>query len=424
VTVPDHHPPTGPRRTTAGAAWVLLLLAGLAWSIDEPGYLVTLPGRAEQLGAMVAVVAAGWIALRHNPTMNVRGTWFIWLFALLPVISVVGPLTGSAGAGAIVRATRFGISLGILALLSPTWRSDPFALVRTHVAAARALLAAALVSYALGVGRNVEGRLIAQVPALVPPQVAQFAAVAAGLSVVAMLGRTGSMRHNAVWAVAGVAALLLSQTRTAAVALIGGLLIAALALVSTSERTRATLVAVLLVAVPAVVVGSGAVATWFRRGQSEENLDTLTGRTKAWDLVYDWPRDPYQRLFGVGYGDKSVEGLPIDGGYVATFHETGTLGLVVAITIMSVLALCAMLDRRPANRAVALFLVTFVAIASYTETGIGDMSAYVLHLVLAFTVLALAGRSGATGADRSVTAPSSRPARAIVRPATVSQGVA
>jgi hypothetical protein len=35
----------------------------------------------------------------------------------------------------------------------------------------------------------------------------------------------------------------------------------------------------------------------------------------------------------------------------------------------------------------AIFLVGFVAVASYTETGIGDMSAYVMHVLLAGILL-------------------------------------
>ena len=40
-------------------------------------------------------------------------------------------------------------------------------------------------------------------------------------------------------------------------------------------------------------------------------------------------------------------------------------------------------------RAVALFLLVYVLIASYTETGIGDMSSYVLHLVLAMVMVVM-----------------------------------
>jgi hypothetical protein len=42
---------------------------------------------------------------------------------------------------------------------------------------------------------------------------------------------------------------------------------------------------------------------------------------------------------------------------------------------------------KAANRAMAIFLVGFVAVASYTETGIGDMSAYVMHVLLAGILL-------------------------------------
>jgi hypothetical protein len=112
-------------------------------------------------------------------------------------------------------------------------------------------------------------------------------------------------------------------------------------------------------------------------------LSSLTGRTSAWSKVHALPRTGFQELFGVGYGDKSIEGLPIDNGYLAAYHETGKVGLVIVVAVLAVILARALIYPRLANRALAVFLIAFVAIASYTETGIGDMSAYVMHLVLA-----------------------------------------
>jgi hypothetical protein len=39
------------------------------------------------------------------------------------------------------------------------------------------------------------------------------------------------------------------------------------------------------------------------------------------------------------------------------------------------------------RRAVALFLVTYCLVASYTETGIGDMSTYILSLLVASSLV-------------------------------------
>ncbi len=371
----------------ARTAWVLVFLAGLAWFIDEEGFLVVLPGRTEQIGAFVLVGVASWLALRSNPRLTVGRTWFLVLLATLPTLALVGPLSGMSGIGAVIRSVRFFLALGIFALISWLWRTDAFDLVRSHLRLMRAMIAAAMISLALGLGFNSEGRLIAQIPALVPPQVGQFAAVGTGLAIIAAITKMPGARHNLAWITLGVIALLMSQTRTAMLALLVGLAIAVLSLITHFERARTIVLGLVLVSLPVYVLASGAAQTWFERGQSDDNLDTLTGRTKAWELVYEVERSQYTRLFGVGYGDKSIQGLPIDSGYIATFHEVGVVGVAVVVVIMAVLALRALLDPRPANRGFALFLVVYVAVASYTETGIGDISAYVMHIVLAFSIV-------------------------------------
>jgi hypothetical protein len=105
--------------------------------------------------------------------------------------------------------------------------------------------------------------------------------------------------------------------------------------------------------------------------------------------VYAFPRDLYSRLFGVGLTDKSIEGLSIDSGYLSIYHEQGRVGVAI-ITLIFVVYLGRIVTRRPSMaRAIAAFLVVYVLIASYTETGIGDMSSYVLHLVLAMVMVVL-----------------------------------
>lgn len=391
-----------PAGRAARTAWVLVFLAGVSWSIDQEGFLVVLPGRTQQFAALICVAVAGWLALRSNPRLTVGRTWFLVLLAVLPALSLIGPLMGMSGIGAVSRSVRFFLALGIFAMISWLWRTDAFDLVRTHIRIMRVMVAAAFISLALGQGSSFEGRLIAQVPALVPPQVAQFAAVGTGLAIIAAISRMPGTRRNLLWITLGTVALLLTQTRTATVALLLALTVAVVSLVPRYERARTIVLGLVLVSIPLFVLASDAAQTWYERGQSDDNLSTLTGRTKAWELVYEVERTQYTRLFGVGYGDKSIQGLPIDSGYIATFHEVGVVGVWAVVIILAVLALRALLDPRPANRAVALFLVVYVAVASYTETGIGDISAYVMHIVLAFSVVVGATRRPRVGSHGTV----------------------
>ena len=93
-----------------------------------------------------------------------------------------------------------------------------------------------------------------------------------------------------------------------------------------------------------------AVEAFLSRGQNDELLSTLTGRTLAWARVHTFPRTGFQELFGIGYGDKSIDGLPIDNGYLATYHEAGKIGLVIVCTAIAVIllrAFCVPEGRQP-----------------------------------------------------------------------------
>ena len=194
-------------------------------------------------------------------------------------------------------------------------------------------------------------------------------------------------RSGVLWFAASTACLLLSHSRTPLVAGGAGFVAGVLAMFVSSERAR-RLVSWTLFCVPVAALMFGpAVQAWFLRGQDPDMLNTLTGRTKAWAKVYAFPRDIYSNLFGVGLTDKSIEGLSIDSGYLSIYHEQGRVGVAIIVAIF-VLYLARILTRRPSMpRAIATFLVVYVLIASYTETGIGDMSSYVLHLMLAMVMV-------------------------------------
>jgi hypothetical protein len=383
----DDHVLTAHERRTAAAVWILVFGSCLAWT-GRPYYVIVLPPRIEQLGTAIAVVVAFWLALKLNPRFKLKGSWPVWLYALLPVVALMPALSGSAGGlGTIARASRFLFALIALALVAPVWRSDPWVITNAHTRALRLCIGAALISLAIGLGLNGEGRLISQVPALQPPQVGQLAALLVGMSAIQILSHSPRLPRCSLWMVLGVVALLLSKTRTPLIAGAVALGVAILILAVSHSRAREVVVTLVLLGPALFLVLEPAVETFLSRGQNDELLSTLTGRTLAWARVHTFPRTGFQELFGIGYGDKSIDGLPIDNGYLATYHEAGKIGLVIVCVAMAVILLRAFSYPKAANRAMAIFLLTFVAVASYTETGIGDMSAYVMHVLLAGILL-------------------------------------
>jgi hypothetical protein len=136
------------------------------------------------------------------------------------------------------------------------------------------------------------------------------------------------------------------------------------------------------------------IVNWLARGQSAQDLTQLTGRTKVWTLVNQQHRTGMQELFGTGLGNKSFAGLPIDSNWVATRLELGRLGLALVIALLLVLFLGAVTRPAGPRRAIALFLVVYCVVASFTETGLGDASPYLLELAVAASLLASPPQSG------------------------------
>jgi hypothetical protein len=183
----------------------------------------------------------------------------------------------------------------------------------------------------------------------------------------------------------------MSHTRTALLGLVGGIIFAILSMVATSARARRVFTTTAIVAGLAAVLVGAAIQTWFSRGQTD--LSELTGRQKVWDALLAAPRTLSEKIFGIGLTNKSFGGLPIDSSWLAVYHEQGYLGLtLVAAFLLTLLGVAAL--RPPSlTRAIALFLVVYCVIASYTEAGLGDASPYLLNLTIA-AVLLTSVRSG------------------------------
>jgi O-antigen ligase len=232
------------------------------------------------------------------------------------------------------------------------------------------------------------GRLVGALWPLTPPQIGQYAAVIIGLTVLLVLGRRTDGRSAALVIVPALVLLALTHTRTATLGLLIGLALAIGSLVLTSAAARRFFVRAVLCAAVAAVGFSSALQAWFLRGQSKENFSNLTGRAKVWDALLAAPRTTSQELLGMGLGDKSFGGLPIDNSWLAVYNEQGLTGVAIVAAVFIVLGGVALLRPPSLARACAIFLISYCAIASYTEAGLGDASPYLLHLAVAASLLA------------------------------------
>ncbi len=372
-----------------GTVWGLLILNTLGSAGAQT--IVPLPRSLIQMVTMGALVAAFTLALAVNLELRIRPSAYVSLLTLLLVTSVLSSANLGSGFGALFRCARLALFVGTLWLLSRWWDGG-LAFVRHHIRMYFAVLGSVAAGLVVSPGAALPdlygGRLVGALWPLTPPQIGQYAAVIIGLTVLLVLGRRTDRTSAAVVIVPSVVLLALTHTRTATLGLLLGLALAIGSLILTSAAARRFFAWAVLCAAVAAVAFSSALQAWFLRGQSQENFSNLTGRAKVWDALLAAPRTTWQQLFGMGMGDKSFGGLPIDNSWLAVYHEQGLIGIALVAAIIIVLGGVALLRPPSLPRACAIFLISYCAIASYTETGLGDASPYLLHLALAASLLA------------------------------------
>lgn len=397
-----------------GLVWALLVVNSLGSLGVET--IVPVPRPVLQMITMGSLGIAFVLALLLNPRLRVRPSAFLLLLSLLLVVGIASSLSLESGIGALLRSARLAVFITTLWLLTPWWDGS-LAFVRHHLRALSAVLGSVALGLVIapGIARpaDFDNRLVGVLWPITATQVADYAAVVAGLTLVLWLARSSSG-----WSVIGIALpaivlLTLTHTRTATVGLVVGVTVAGLTLVLTNPRARRALAVTAGCAGLIAVTLAAPLATWFQRGQDEEAFSDLTGRQKVWDLLLAAERTPQQQLFGVGLTDKSFGGLPIDSTWLAVYHQQGLVGVVILVMILVGLAFTAALRPPSPARACAVFLLVYCLIASYTQTGLGDVTSYLLHFVVAATLLT------ATGPRLGVPSTSARmPASTVQRDST------
>ncbi|SDJ43014.1 O-antigen ligase domain-containing protein [Streptomyces indicus] len=379
---------SGPPRTV-GVVWGLLILNTLGSAGAQT--IVPLPRSLIQMVTMGSLVLAFVLALALNPRIRLRPSAYVLLLTLLLVPSVISSAELESGFGALFRCGRFALFVATLWLLTRWWDGG-LTFVRSHIRMYFAVLGSVAAGLLLSPGAAMPdlygGRLVGALWPLTPPQIGQYAAVITGLTVLLLMGRRTDRASAAVIVVPSLALLALTHTRTATLGLLIGLVLAIGSLLLTSAAARRFFAWAVVCAVVAVLGFASALEAWFLRGQTQEYFTSLTGRAKVWDALLAEPRTVSEQLFGVGLGDKSFGGLPIDNSWLSVYHEQGLTGVTLVAAFLLVLGGVALLRPPSLERACAIFLISYCAIASYTEAGLGDASPYLLHLALAASLLA------------------------------------
>lgn len=369
-------------------AWAALFVNVLAFS-SLPTF-IPIPTTIGQMVTQGSLILAFVLALMANPRGVIRPNLFLALLTVLAVVALIGSIHNEFFLGSTFRACRLIGFVTVLWLLTPWWGRSDFALLRSHIWCLRIVVGTVLVGAVLAPGAafSYEGRLSGALWPIPPTQVAHYAAVLIGCTVVLWFGGAVRGRTTLLTLVAAGVALIGAHTRTALIAMTVGLVMAAASMFIGHARVRRT--SALLCGIVGIVATSFAplIVNWLWRGQSSEEAGQLTGRTKVWSEIVGHQRPWLEQVFGSGLSNKSFNGLSIDSNWLSVYLDQGWFGVAIDAMLLLVLLFLAVIHPRGIRRAIALFLVAYCMVASITETGLGDASPYLLHLVVAASLLA------------------------------------
>ena len=373
-------------RRRVGAVWGLLILNALTF-YESIVLVLPIPHRVGQLITQAALPLALFLALTVNRRVIVRPNVFLCLVGLL-VLDVVLTSLQPEHFGTVYRSLRFAEFVAVLWLLTPWWGRRDMLLLRIHLRCLSVLLGSALLGLLISPGNAMAGGRLTDVFWPIPAtEIGHYSAVTIGLVVVLWFGGFLRGRVTVLVCVVAGALLLLSHTRTALIAMMAGILVAGLSLFTANDRVRRFFAAAVAVVSVGAVTAASLVTTWLARGEQTQELTSLTGRTNFWGMVLQEPRNKFQEIFGFGLSNATINGLPIDSNWLAAYMEQGIFGVIVCAAMLIFLLFAAFLQPISIRRTLALFLIVYSLVASFTQVGFADATTYLLEISLAASLL-------------------------------------
>jgi hypothetical protein len=372
------------RTQRAALAWGLLYLNVATFYGPGLLHIPTILGKAITQGALPVAIL---LLISINRKLTLRPNVFLCIVTLLLCETIVTALSPQYF-GTVYRTFRLAEFVFALWLTTPWWGRNDLLLVRAHLTCLAVLLTSAALGIVVAPNKAFTGgRLVGVIWIIPPTQLAHYAAIGAGLVIVLWFG--GMMRGRTtaiIMAVYGIL-LVLTHTRTALTGMVAGIIVAGLSMIAARARVRRFFAVAATVCGLAVISASSVLSTWLARGESAQGLNSFSGRTSVWGPLLAAPRTRFEELFGFGLSNSSFDGLAIDSTWLSTYLEQGILGCIISGMMLLFLLLTAYFQPRGVKRAIALFLVTYCLVASFTEDGFSDATTYLLDMTLAASCL-------------------------------------
>ena len=368
------------------AAWSALFLNVLPFT---GAALLPIPGVVGQLISQGALPLALLLALLANPRGLVRPNVYVVLLSAMCLVALMVSLHNPFVLGSTFRAMRFAGFVLVMWLLTPFWGRRDLALLRCHRTCLTVVTASVVVGalIAPGLAFSFQGRLAGVIWPILPTEVAHYASVLMGITVLLWMCQVIPGRSAGLTLALTVPVLLASHTRTALVAGAVALVLASASLLLARSRARRAWMWGGLVAPFVLAAFASELVSWFLRGQSTTEAAGLTGRTTVWSAVLSHPRPLNQEIFGSGMSNLSYNGLPIDSNWVGTYVDLGLVGVLIELALLVSLLVTAFMRPSGPGSAVAIFFVVYCIFSSITQTGMSGPTVYLLDLAVASAVL-------------------------------------
>jgi hypothetical protein len=370
-------------RRRVAITWGLLVLNALTYY----GSVVHVPSALGKLIQQGALQVALLLALTVNRKVVVRPNVFLCLTSLLVIEGLITTLQPHH-VGTVYRFFRLAEFVAVLWLLTPWWGRRDLLLVRYYLISITAVLGTVILGLLVLPGHALSGGRLQGILWDIPAtEVGHYGALVVGLVVVFWFSGMVSGWVALLVAPAGIVLIILSHTRTALLAMVAALLVAGLSLIVVKARARRFFAGAAIVGSIGVMTLAGVATAWLARGQNAAELASLTGRTDFWHLVLTLPRTRFEEIFGFGLSNGTVDGLPIDSNWLVAYLEQGLFGVIVCAVMALFLLVAAFFQPSGTRRAIALFLITYGLLASFTQVTFAQTTTYLLELSLAASLL-------------------------------------
>jgi hypothetical protein len=367
-----------------GLIWALLVLNVLTFA---PGVsLIPIPYTVGKMITQGSVSIALLIALTVNRKFTFRPSVFLFLVTLLALEAIL-PCFFAFSKGLSYRTFRYAEFVAVMWLLTPYWARRDMLLTRCYMKTLGVVLVSVLLGFAIAPGHVLRNRFEGTIWPVEGIQVAHYSAVFLGMVIIFWMSGRLHGRITLLIAVTSAAMLILTHTRTALTGAIAGILVAGLSLISGSPRVRKFLGGIVGVVAVALVTSSAAITSWLARGEGTTQLYDLSGRTTVWGPLLAFPRNMLQEVFGFGLSNGFFNGHAVDSNWLSAYQEQGLFGVVVCVLILIFLYIAAAFQTDRLRRALALFLITYCLVASFTEDGFTSPTTYTLDLMIAASLL-------------------------------------